>query len=129
MCRNYPMEPVQENYYRNGPTRLLSCLPTIPAGKIGGVSQFFRNIPHYSRLYQCNPRTSPSLTASLAIIAPTRSPFFNGRCIIGNDYVRMYVTLVDSSWVVVASVLTGVRDFKFSKIRELEHDTLCVYSV
>ena len=70
------MEPVQENYYRNGPTRLLSCLPTIPAGKIGGVSQFFRNIPHYSRLYQCNPRTSPSLTASLAIIAPTRSSFY-----------------------------------------------------
>ena len=34
--------------------------------------------------------------------------FFNGRFIIGNDYVRMYVTLVDSSWVVVASVLTGV---------------------
>ena len=33
---------------------------------------------------------------------------FNGRFIIGNDYVRMYVTLVDSSWVVVASVLTGV---------------------
>ena len=33
--------------------------------------------------------------------------FFNGRFIIGNDYVRMYVTLVDSSWVVVASVLTG----------------------
>ena len=30
--------------------------------------------------------------------------FFNGRFIIGNDYVRMYVTLVDSSWVVVASV-------------------------
>ena len=34
--------------------------------------------------------------------------FFNGRFIIGNDYVRMYVTLVDSSWVVVAGVLTGV---------------------
>ena len=33
--------------------------------------------------------------------------FFNGRFIIGNDYVRMYVTLVGSSWVVVASVLTG----------------------
>ena len=30
--------------------------------------------------------------------------FFNGRFIIGNDYVRMYVTLVDSSWVVVANV-------------------------
>ena len=52
--------------------------------------------------------------------------------IIGNDYVRMYVTLVDlswvvvasvlvdSSWVVVASVLTGV-DFiplKFLRITE-----------
>ena len=33
---------------------------------------------------------------------------FNGRFIIGNDYVRLYVTLVDSSWVVVAGVLTGV---------------------
>ena len=46
--------------------------------------------------------------------------FFNGRFIIGNDYVRMYVTLVDSSWVVVASVLTGV-DFiplKFLRITE-----------
>ena len=58
--------------------------------------------------------------------------FFNGGFIIGNDYVRMYVTLVDlswvvvasvlvdSSWVVVASVLTGV-DFiplKFLRITE-----------
>ena len=41
------------------------------------------------------------------IFAPTER-FFNGRFIIGNDYVRMYVTLVGSSWVVVASVLTGV---------------------
>ena len=31
--------------------------------------------------------------------------FFNGGFIIGNDYVRMYVTLVDLSWVVVASVV------------------------
>ena len=38
----------------------------------------------------------------------TTRVFFNGRFIIGNDYVRMYVTLVDSSWVVVAGVLTGV---------------------
>ena len=46
--------------------------------------------------------------------------FFNGRFIIGNDYVRMYVTLVNSSWVVVAGVLTGV-DFiplKFLRITE-----------
>ena len=49
--------------------------------------------------------------------------FFNGRFIIGNDYVRMYVTLVDSSWVVVASVLTGV-DFiplKFADYRVALH--------
>ena len=51
------------------------------------------------------------------------SYFFNGRFIIGNDYVRMYVTLVDSSWVVVASVLTGV-DFiplKFADYRVALH--------
>ena len=49
--------------------------------------------------------------------------FFNGRFIFGNDYVRMYVTLVDSSWVVVASVLTGV-DFiplKFADYRVALH--------
>ena len=53
---------------------------------------------------------------------PTEA-FFNGRFIIGNDYVRMYVTLVDSSWVVVASVLTGV-DFiplKFADYRVALH--------
>ena len=30
----------------------------------------------------------------------TKRVFFNGGFIIGNDYVRMYVTLVDLSWVV-----------------------------
>ena len=37
----------------------------------------FSEIFHVSRLYQCNPHVS-SRTASLAIIVPTRSPFFNG---------------------------------------------------
>jgi len=57
--------------------------------------------------------------------------FFNGRFIIGNDYVRMYVTLVDSSWVVVASVLTGV-DFiplKFADYRVALHSGLGPWSV
>ena len=35
----------------------------------------FSEIFHVSRLYQCNPHVS-SRTASLAIIVPTRSPFF-----------------------------------------------------
>ena len=44
-----------------------------------------------------------------AIFNPPPSSFFQREIfIIGNDYVRMYVTLVDSSWVVVAGVLTGV---------------------
>ena len=42
----------------------------------GGVTQFFR-IFHIIRLYQCNPyHPSPSLTASLLRLVPTRSSFF-----------------------------------------------------
>jgi len=35
----------------------------------------FSNIFHVSRLYQCITHSSPSLTASLAILVPKRSHF------------------------------------------------------
>ena len=46
--------------------------------------------------------TSAPIWASILIRVWT--VFFNGRFIIGNDYVRMYVTLVDSSWWISALV-------------------------
>ena len=44
-------------------------------GKIGGVSQL-SEIFHITVVFTSVTHTSPSLTASLAIIVPTRSQFF-----------------------------------------------------
>ena len=38
----------------------------------------FSDIFHVSRLYQCITHSSPSLTASLAILVPKQSPFSTG---------------------------------------------------
>jgi len=55
-----------------------SSLDHDPGGKNRGchrVSVTFLDIFHVSRVYQCNPNV-PSRAASLAILVPTRSPFF-----------------------------------------------------
>ena len=41
-----------------------------------GVSVFFSDIFHVSRLYHSVTHSSPSLTASLAILVPKRSQFY-----------------------------------------------------
>ena len=44
--------------------------------------------------------SAPETLSGLWILDSHLFLFFNGGFIIGNDYVRMYVTLVDLSWVV-----------------------------
>ena len=41
------------------------------------------------------------------LAALSKRPFFNGRFIVISDYVRMEVTLVGASWVVVAGDQIG----------------------
>ena len=50
------------------------------SGKINrnrGAFIHFSDIFHVTRLYQCNPHTSPSLTASLAILMPRHAHHFS----------------------------------------------------